>query len=87
MFGKLKVIRSVGYDTTPSGARVPKVECECECGNKWDVTDPRGEICLKCGRAVLQAKRKAGTVTMKTTIDFKETKEEDKEETLSYECL
>ena len=61
--------------------------CSCECGNSWDVADPRGEICLKCGRPVLTAKRKAGTVTMKTVVDFKETKEEDKEETLSYECL
>jgi hypothetical protein len=32
--------------------------CTCECGNTWDVADPRGEICLKCGKPVLNAKRK-----------------------------
>ena len=50
VFGKLKVIRSVGYDTTPSGARVPKVECECECGNKkivsfWDLRSGKTKTC------------------------------------------
>jgi DNA-directed RNA polymerase subunit RPC12/RpoP len=32
--------------------------CECACGNTWDVADPRGEICMKCGSPVLNAKRK-----------------------------
>lgn len=61
--------------------------CECACGNTWEVSDPRGEICLKCGHPVLQAKRKAGAVTLKTIVDFKEEKPEDNEQNLSYDCL
>lgn len=36
-FGKLTVIRFLGYAASPSGRRLPRVECRCECGNIADV--------------------------------------------------
>jgi hypothetical protein len=61
--------------------------CVCVCGNRWDVSDPRGEACPKCHRVVSRADRKGRGDEGKTHVDFEVTEESSDLEIPAYEHL